>query len=68
MKDVPLAEIVKGDILLVKPGEKIPSDGVVTSGHSYLNESMLTGESLPVEKDSAAAITPSAPNSVSTMY
>lgn len=40
-----------GDLILVKPGEKIPADGIINSGSSYLNESMLTGESRPVEKN-----------------
>ncbi len=49
-KDVPVDEIAKGDILLVKAGEKIPTDGVIIEGSSYINESMVTGESVPVEK------------------
>ncbi len=48
--DVKLSEISKGDHVLVKPGEKIPSDGIIMKGNSYVNESMLTGESKPVEK------------------
>ena len=50
IKDVPLEEIKEGDIVLVRPGEKIPSDGIVIDGETYVNESMLTGESKPVEK------------------
>ncbi|MFW6364318.1 MAG: copper-translocating P-type ATPase [Spirochaeta sp.] len=50
-EDVPLSEIQKGDTLLIKPGEKVPSDGKITSGSSYFDESMLTGESKPVHKE-----------------
>ncbi len=48
--DVPIDRLKKGDIVLVKPGEKIPADGVVVEGHTTADESMLTGESKPVEK------------------
>ncbi len=48
--DVPVSKLKKGDIVLVKPGEKIPSDGTVIEGESYINESLLTGESKPVLK------------------
>ncbi|QEN06787.1 copper-translocating P-type ATPase [Oceanispirochaeta crateris] len=50
VEDIPLSEVKKGDVLVIKPGEKIPSDGVVLKGESYINESMLTGESKPVRK------------------
>jgi Cu2+-exporting ATPase len=49
-EDVALHEIEKGDHLLVKPGEKIPSDGIITKGSTNVNEAMLTGESKPVPK------------------
>lgn len=47
---VPVEELMIGDIVLVKPGQSIPSDGIVVEGYSYVDESMLTGESMPVEK------------------
>jgi Cu2+-exporting ATPase len=50
IEDVALAEVKKDDVLIIKPGEKVPSDGVVVKGESYINESMLTGESQPVRK------------------
>lgn len=48
--DVPLEQVVVGDVVLVRPGETVPVDGVVVEGRSALDEAMLTGESLPVEK------------------
>ena len=50
IEDVPLSQVTASDILVIKPGEKVPSDGVIARGHSYVDESMLTGESRPVEK------------------
>ena len=49
-QDIPIEAVVVGDLVRVRPGEKVPVDGVITEGRSALDESMLTGESLPVEK------------------
>lgn len=49
-EDIPLEQVQLGDILRVRPGEKIPVDGVVTEGNSSIDESMVTGEPIPVEK------------------
>jgi len=50
-QDIPVEQVLVGDLVRVRPGEKVPVDGVVTEGRSALDESMLTGESLPVEKE-----------------
>lgn len=47
-EDVPIAELKPGDRVLVKPGERVPIDDIITKGRSSFNESMLTGESRPV--------------------
>jgi P-type Cu+ transporter len=49
-QDVPIDEVVEGDVIVVRPGERIPVDGTVTKGESAVDESMLTGESMPVAK------------------
>ena len=51
--DMPTSELQVGNVVLVRPGEKVPSDGVVVEGESFVNESLLTGESKPVRKQSA---------------
>ena len=55
--DVPLAEVLVGDRLVLKPGERIPVDGVLLEGQTQVDESMLTGEPLPVSKEVGAALT-----------
>ena len=54
--DVPLSDLKKADIVLVRPGEKIPSDGVIVEGESFVNEALLTGESRPVHKEVEAKV------------
>lgn len=49
-QDIPIAEVRIGDLVLVRPGEKIPVDGIIEDGHSVVDESMISGESIPVEK------------------
>lgn len=53
---IPVDQLRVGDTVIVRPGEKIPTDGEVTSGHSVIDESMLTGESIPVEKAVGAQV------------
>lgn len=54
--EIPIDEVEAGDIILVRPGEKIPVDGVVLSGQTAIDESMLTGESLPVDKTAGDSV------------
>ena len=56
-RDVPLDSVAVGDILRVRPGEKVPVDGVLTQGASHVDESMITGEPLPVDKAVGDAVT-----------
>jgi Cu+-exporting ATPase len=55
--DVPIGELVSGDIVIVRPGERIPVDGAVTKGSSNVDESMLTGEPMPVTKNAGDKVT-----------
>ena len=55
--DVPLDQVVVGDRLRVRPGEKVPVDGTVLEGHSSVDESMISGEPIPVEKDNDSKVT-----------
>ncbi|MFX5606839.1 heavy metal translocating P-type ATPase, partial [Acinetobacter baumannii] len=49
-EDIPLSHVHVGDLLRVRPGEKVPVDGIITEGSSSIDESMLTGEPVPVTK------------------
>lgn len=56
-EEIPLEQVQVGDLLRVRPGDKIPVDGVVTEGHSSVEESMITGEAMPVEKSLGVKVT-----------
>lgn len=64
--DIPIEDVVIGDIVVVRPGEKVPVDGEIISGRSTLDESMLTGESIPVEKTVADEVIGSTINKTGT--
>ena len=55
-RDIPIEEVVRGDVLIVRPGEKVAVDGVVRDGRSAVDESMVTGEPIPVTKDAGAEV------------
>ncbi len=57
MQDVPVAELLPGDVVLVRPGERLPADGEVVEGQTQVDESMLTGEPMPVAKQPGDAVT-----------
>ena len=65
---VPVEQVVAGDLLLVRPGEHIPVDGEVTEGYSSVNEAMLTGESMPVEKSRGDALYGATLNQQGVLY
>ncbi len=56
-REIPLEQVATGSLLRVRPGEKVPADGVITEGRSQIDESMLTGEPLPVEKSAGDQVT-----------
>src|SRR5699024_10766279 len=53
---IPVEDVVVSDRIVIKPGEKVPVDGIVVKGNTSMDESMLTGESIPVEKQSGAQV------------
>ena len=55
-REIPISAVQVGDVLIVRPGEKIPVDGLVESGQSYVDESMISGEPVPVEKQAGAKV------------
>jgi len=55
-EDIPLEQVQPGDTLRIRPGEKVPVDGVVVEGHSAVDESMISGEPIPVEKEAASKV------------
>ena len=65
--DVPIADVQVGDRLRVRPGEKVPVDGVVVEGHSAVDESMVTGEPIPVEKAAGDRVTGGTVNATGTL-
>jgi P-type Cu+ transporter len=65
--DVPITDVHVGDILRVRPGEKVPVDGVVVDGHSAVDESMVTGEPIPAEKATGDRVTGGTVNATGTL-
>lgn len=65
--EIPLAQVMAGDMVLVAPGEKIPVDGIIVEGRSEIDESMLTGEALPVMKREGAEVTGGTQNTTGAM-
>lgn len=65
--EIPTAQVAVGDLLLIRPGSKIPVDGIVADGHSEIDESMVTGESLPVTKDVGASVIGASLNTTGTL-
>ena len=66
-EDIPVQDVQRGDTLRIRPGEKIPIDGIILQGQSAVDESMITGESIPVEKESGARVTGGTVNGTGTL-
>ena len=67
MRDIPTADVAVGDIIEVRPGESLPIDGIVVSGHTSIDESMVTGESMPVAVGEGASVVGSTVNGNGTI-
>ncbi|WP_278102269.1 heavy metal translocating P-type ATPase [Microbacterium proteolyticum] len=65
--EIPTSEVVPGDLMLIRPGAKVPTDGTVEEGESEVDESMVTGESMPVEKAPGAEVIGATVNTVGTL-
>jgi Cu+-exporting ATPase len=65
-EDIPLERVQPGDVLRVRPGEKVPVDGIVTEGHSAVDEAMITGEPVPAEKEPGSKVTGATVNTTGT--
>jgi Cu+-exporting ATPase len=66
--EIPISEVKVGDIMIIKPGEKIPTDGLVIKGESAVDESMVTGESMPVEKKTKSNVIGATVNQDGILY
>lgn len=66
-QEIPINEVEIGDAIIVKPGSKIPVDGTVIEGHTSIDESMLTGESLPVDKKAGSTVYAATINTTGTI-
>ncbi len=68
VEDVPVSQLSPGSVVLVKPGEKVPADGVVIEGESTVNEAMLTGESMPATKKKGSSVVGASVNGEGAIY
>jgi len=66
-EDIPLSDVHVGDLLRIRPGEKVPTDGIIVEGHSSVDESMITGEPVPVEKLPGEKVTGATVNGTGSM-
>ena len=67
-KDIPIEEVMKGDLIIMRPGEKLPTDGIIISGSSAIDESMLTGESIPLPKEPGSEVFEATINKSGSFY